>query len=85
MRILGIDPGIATTGYGIIEAIGNSHKVIDYGAIITKPKTPLATRLLQVYDNLNQINAKYEPEATAPQELFILNIAKTASLSMLVI
>ena len=46
MIIFGIDPGFATTGYGVVEKIGNKYKVLDYGAIITKPGIVMYRALL---------------------------------------
>ncbi len=78
MRILGIDPGIAIVGYGIIEHIGNRFKVIDYGSIQTKAHTPLTERLQIIYTELRQLIYEYKPDCMAIEELFFNNNAKTA-------
>lgn len=78
MVILGIDPGIAIVGYGIIECKGNSFKAIDYGCITTDANLMFPDRLKIVYDELNKIIDKYRPEDLAIEELFFNKNAKTA-------
>lgn len=78
MRILGIDPGIAIVGYGIVDMIGNSFKVVDYNSIITDAKMELPTRLQKIYRELNDIIRKYEPDDIAFEELFFNKNVKTA-------
>jgi crossover junction endodeoxyribonuclease RuvC len=76
--VLGIDPGIATTGYGLIEKTGNKNKIITYGTITTEPKTPLADRLVILAAGLKDLINKYQPTLSAVEELFYCNNAKTA-------
>lgn len=78
MVILGIDPGTATTGYGIIEEKGGKLSVVDYGVILTESKRPLEQRLEKLYDQLEEIIEEYNPEEIAVEELFFSNNAKTA-------
>lgn len=78
MRILGIDPGIAIVGYGIIDYIGNKFKTIDYGAITTKAHTSLDSRLSIVYDGVCELIDKYKPDAVSIEELFFNTNVKTA-------
>ncbi len=78
MIILGIDPGIAILGYGIVEYKGSSFRVIDYGAVETTPDMIMPDRLSKVYDDLNSIINKYCPDAVAIEELFFNKNAKTA-------
>lgn len=78
MVILGIDPGIAIVGYGIIEYSGNKFKDIDYGAITTSPDLCFPERLKIVYDELTELLEKYEPDAVAIEELFFNKNVKTA-------
>ena len=70
MRILGIDPGLATIGWGVIESYGSRHKPIAYGAIETPAKLPVEKRLAQIYYDLTKIIDRYSPEAIAVEELF---------------
>lgn len=77
MRILGIDPGYALMGYGVIEQQGNKFSVIDYGSISTEAGTPMPERLKFIYSNLMDIIAETEPEVAALEELFYNTNAKT--------
>ena len=70
MIILGIDPGIAIVGWGVIEYNNSKFKTLDYGAIRTPAGMPVATRLSLIYDELNAIIDKYKPEHIAIEELF---------------
>lgn len=80
MIILGIDPGIAIMGYGIINHKGNRFEVIDYGAITTSSKMSTAERLKVIYQKLKTLLNTYNPEAVAIEELFFNTNAKTAML-----
>lgn len=78
MRVLGIDPGIAIVGYGIIDVTGNKYSVIDYGAILTKSDMAFPNRLEKIYRDLDDIIKKYEPDDIAFEELFFNKNVKTA-------
>lgn len=78
MRILGIDPGFAIVGIGIIEYVGNKFKVIDYTKITTEAHTDFPERLKIIYNELNCIIDAYKPDAISIEELFFNNNAKTA-------
>ena len=78
MRILGVDPGFAITGYSVIDYIGNSFKLIDCGAVITKAGTSFPERLTKIYDELQLIINEYKPEALSVEELFFNQNVKTA-------
>lgn len=78
MIILGIDPGFAIVGVGIIEYKGNKFRVLDYFAITTKAHTPIEQRLKIIYDSINEAINKYKPNFMAVEELFFNNNAKTA-------
>lgn len=80
MRILGIDPGYAILGYGIIDMIGNRFKVIDYGAITTEAGMEMPDRLKVLYHSLMELIARHEPEVASVEELFFNTNAKTAIL-----
>lgn len=80
MRILGIDPGYAILGYGVIEMKGNHFKVIDYGAVTTDAKMEMPDRLKVLYNSLMELIASYEPEVASIEELFFNTNAKTAIL-----
>lgn len=78
MIILGIDPGIATMGYGVIRYKGNRFEAISYGAIKTASKMSTDQRLKIIYDELNHLIDTYHPEAVVIEELFFNTNAKTA-------
>lgn len=77
MVILGIDPGTATTGFGILESAGNKLSVIDYGCIYTDSKLEMPERLDIIGENIKKIISKYKPHAVAVEELFFFKNAKT--------
>ena len=70
MRILGIDPGVATVGFGVIESERGAQQMIQYGAITTSAGLPLATRLVQISQDLEQLIAQFKPDEIAIEELF---------------
>jgi crossover junction endodeoxyribonuclease RuvC len=78
MIILGIDPGYAIVGFGVIEKNGNSIKVIDYGVVTTPKEDPMPVRLCSIYDSICAIIQKYKPDCMALEELFFQNNQKTA-------
>lgn len=78
VRILGIDPGFAITGYSIIDYVGNHFSLITSGAITTDAGTSFPLRLEKLFDDLNTIIDEYHPEAVSVEELFFNNNAKTA-------
>lgn len=77
MIILGIDPGYAIVGYGVIKYEANRFTVLDYGAITTPAGMPFVERLDVIYKDLNMLFAKYKPEAMAIEKLFYNTNAKT--------
>ena len=78
MRILGIDPGFAITGFSIIDYEGNKFRLITSGAILTEAHTSFPLRLEKIYNDLSQIIEEYKPDAMSIEELFFNNNAKTA-------
>lgn len=80
MIILGIDPGLAIMGYGIIHYEGNRFRSIDYGAITTPSTMPTPIRLKKIYEDLNEIMVKHSPDVVAIEELFFNTNVKTALL-----
>ena len=78
MKILGIDPGIATTGYGLIENKGSNLCLVDYGCILTAPKIPVAERLNKIFNELSRLIKKQKPDEVAIEELFFAKNVKTA-------
>ncbi|MEE1169809.1 MAG: crossover junction endodeoxyribonuclease RuvC [Anaerovoracaceae bacterium] len=80
MRILGIDPGYAIMGYGIVDMKGNHFNVVAYDSITTDKDMPMPDRLKHLYTMLMSIIQQYEPDVAAIEELFFNNNAKTAIL-----
>jgi crossover junction endodeoxyribonuclease RuvC len=78
LRVLGIDPGVAITGYGIVEGQGDDLKVVTYGAITTPASQPLPQRLRQIHDQLRALIAEQQPDSAAVEELFFSKNARTA-------
>ena len=65
MFVLGIDPGLSTTGYGVIEVRGTSTRAVSVGVIRTDPAAPIAERLLELADDLAGVIADHEPTDAA--------------------
>lgn len=70
MVILGIDPGLAIVGWGVLEYVKGKFCVKGYGSIQTKAGLPVEERISQIYDGMNTIIDKYKPEVMAIEELF---------------
>lgn len=70
MRILGIDPGVATIGFGLIEAARGSQHLLQYGVITTPAGLPLSNRLYQISQDMSQLLAQFKPDEAAIEELF---------------
>ena len=70
MLVIGIDPGTATTGYGLVRELDSGLQVIDYGVIQTPAGTPLQNRLLQLYRELRAIILLHQPDSGAVEKLF---------------
>ena len=77
MRILGIDPGYAIMGYGVLEKTGSSLKLLTTGAVTTDKDMDMSDRLKVLYSNLMEIIAEYQPEEVAIEELYFNTNAKT--------
>ncbi len=78
MRILGIDPGYAIMGYGVVELIGNKFKVIEYGSIMTESRKNMTDRLKYLYYELMQLINRTDPDVAAIEELFFNTNTTTA-------
>lgn len=79
MKILGIDPGTATTGYGVVMSNGREqYKVLDLGLVETTKDQPHGLRLQLIYDGISQIIQKHQPEVVAIERLFFATNALTA-------
>ena len=77
MVVLGIDPGIARCGYGIIKKNGSTLKALDYGVITTSAKLPTEQRLKEICSILEELIKKYSPEEVALEKVFYFKNQKT--------
>lgn len=68
--VLGIDPGTATLGWGVVRSVRGDMRLVDCGAIRTPAKTPLESRLLTIHTELQALLHRYEPETVAVEQLF---------------
>ncbi len=81
MRLLGIDPGLRNTGWGLIEAKDNRLIHLADGCVVSNDKDPLADRLVQLFDGLDGIIAGFKPDEVAVEETFVnVNAASTLKL-----
>lgn len=78
MRILGLDPGLAILGFGIIDTNGNKFKLVDYGIINTEPDLTFPERLKLLYDDLDFLIKRYQPDEVSIEELFFYKNVTTA-------
>lgn len=78
MRILGIDPGYAIVGYGVVDYSKNRFSVVGYGAITTKAKTPFSDRLSVIYNDMLEIIDKYKPDRLSIEKLYFNTNSTTA-------
>ncbi|MEJ2598789.1 MAG: crossover junction endodeoxyribonuclease RuvC [Anaerolineales bacterium] len=79
MMVIGIDPGTATTGYGLVQENENgSLKLIDYGVILTSPGIAMPERLSSLYERLKEILLLHHPESAAVEKLFFQRNVTTA-------
>ncbi|NLJ33875.1 MAG: crossover junction endodeoxyribonuclease RuvC [Firmicutes bacterium] len=78
MLVLGIDPGMATTGYGLLRVTGHAYKVLDFGCIKTAPQMGVTQRLVELYQGLEDLLNTHRPAAVAVEELFFNKNVKTA-------
>lgn len=77
MKILGIDPGMAIVGYGMIEVNNDKIELLTSGSIQTDKKLNDSKRLLEIYNDLSQIIQKYQPDCASVEQLFFFKNQKT--------
>ena len=78
MRILGIDPGYALLGYGVIDTDGRTATAVDYGVVETRAGDPFPERLQRLYDGVSQLVEMYRPDCAVFEELFFYHNITTA-------
>lgn len=91
IRIVGIDPGLRRTGWGIVETVGNSLRFVASGTVTSDATLDLATRLRQLYDGLHAVIAGYDPAEAAVEQTFVnkdaaatLKLGQARGIAMLV-
>ena len=78
MRILGIDPGYATVGYGVVDYDKNRFKTVAFGAITTKAGLPFPKRLRDIYNDMTTVIEKYKPDEMSVEKLYFNTNTTTA-------
>lgn len=78
MVIMGIDPGYAIVGFGIVDYKNNKFDLLSYGAITTEAKTDFSDRLIRIYEGVDSLIKKYRPDAIAIERLYFTTNQKTA-------
>jgi crossover junction endodeoxyribonuclease RuvC len=78
MRVLGIDPGTAITGYGVVEEVAGNLKSLAFGVIRTPAGQPLPARLQLIYQGVKALATEWAPEAAAVEEIFFSSNVRTA-------
>lgn len=71
MRVIGIDPGTAVTGYGVVETRDNRLQAVTYGVIRTRSDLPAANRLEKIHNGLKEIIAEHKPQVASIEKLFV--------------
>ena len=78
MRIMGIDPGLATVGFGVVDYHSNNFKPVEYGAVLTPAGTKTELRLVEIYDNICELIETFRPQAVSIEKLYYNTNEKTA-------
>ena len=78
MRAMGIDPGTAICGFGVVDASGSRLRPVTYGTVQTTPEYSDAERLVMLYDGLNELYKKYKPDVVGVEQLFFNRNVTTA-------
>ena len=78
MRILGVDPGTVTMGYGVIESVDDEIALVDCGALTSPARSPIGERLSYLYGRLLEIISRYQPDAVAIEQPFVAKNVKSA-------
>jgi len=78
MRVLGIDPGFAIVGFGVVDYVGNKFSVIDFGVVTTNAGDNIFDRLKLIYDDISELIKRTKPDCVAIEELFFNTNTKTA-------
>ena len=82
VKAIGIDPGLAMTGFGIVEALPRGGKACDWGAIRTEAHSPIPIRLKTIYDELKELLKKWNPDLLVLEEVFVLKQFPKAAIQL---
>jgi crossover junction endodeoxyribonuclease RuvC len=82
VKAIGIDPGLAMTGFGIVEALSRGGRACDWGAIRTESDTPISLRLKVIYDGIKGLIEQWEPGLLAMEEVFVLKQFPKAAIQL---
>lgn len=78
MIVLGIDPGTATTGYGLVRETPQGAELVTYGVILTLKTAPMSERLIQIYERMQELLREHKPDTAAVEKLFFQKNVSTA-------
>ena len=78
MRVLGIDPGSETTGWGVVEGDARTYRAVDFGTVKASPRERFAARLLKISNGVEELIARFQPDVCAVEEMFFAVNVKTA-------
>ncbi len=78
MRVLGIDPGSETLGWGVVKKDGSFYRLIDYGTVKSSPKDHFAKRLAKIFDDLQDVIDRFQPDVLSIEEAFFAVNVKVA-------
>lgn len=81
MRVLGIDPGVGVTGWGIVESAGSGYRAVAHGCIRTNSGTALSVRLGGIFSALSQVIASHQPQIAVVEEVFV-SVNPTSALKL---
>ena len=82
MKAIGIDPGLAMTGFGVVETLSRGGKACDWGAIRTEANCPVPLRLKTIYDELKRLLEKWKPNLLVLEEVFVLKQFPKAAIQL---
>jgi crossover junction endodeoxyribonuclease RuvC len=78
MKVLGIDPGSETLGWGVVEGSGLKYALVDFGTVKSSPKESFSKRLLKIYEGVEAVIDKFQPDVLSVEEAFYANNVKVA-------
>lgn len=78
MKVLGIDPGSETLGWGVVEGSGLKYNVVDFGTVKSSPKELFSRRLLKIYDGVEAVIRQFQPDVISVEEAFYATNVKVA-------